>query len=105
VAYFVLKTRCVEKTDENDKPTIEDVNKHLNLIAINNTKGKEGHNEVSKSIRYLIMHLSALQLKWLIRIILKNLNIGIKENAIFDVYHVRAILKLEFIFNSIPTSA
>jgi DNA ligase-4 len=77
----------------------------LNLIAINNTKGKEGHNEVSKSIRYLIMHLSALQLKWLIRIILKNLNIGIKENAIFDVYHVRAILKLEFIFNSIPTSA
>jgi hypothetical protein len=80
---------------------IEDVNKHLNLIDINNTRGKEGHNKVSKSRR----HLSALQLKWLIRIILKNLNIGIKENAIFDVNHLRAILKLEFIFNLIPTSA
>jgi hypothetical protein len=77
VAFYVLKTRYVEKTDEKDTPTIEDVNKHLNLITINNTKSKDEHNEVSKSIRYLIMHLSALQLKWLIRIILKNLNIGI----------------------------
>ena len=86
VAYFVLKMRCLDKT-----LSIEDVNKHLSLIAINNVKGKEGQKEVLNSIRHLIMNLSALQLKWLIRIILRDLKIGIKENAIFDAYHPDAM--------------
>lgn len=53
--------------------------------------GKEGQIEVNKSIKHLLVSLSAVQLKWLIRIILKDLKIGIKETIIFDSFHPDAI--------------
>ena len=87
VAYLVLKNR----TQDDSTLTIEEVNKHLNIISENNAKGKEGLKEVNKSITHLLVNLSALQLKWLIRVILKDLRIGIKENTILDAFHPDAI--------------
>jgi len=87
VAFFVLKTRC----QETSTLTIEEINIHLDTIAINNFKGKEGLKEVNKSIKHLLVSLSALQLKWLIRIILKDLKIGIKELTIFESFHPDAM--------------
>lgn len=83
VAYFVFKNRC----KDNLTMTIEQINYHLDNISINNAKGKEGNAEVNKSIHELIVNLSAIQLKWLIRIILKDLKIGIKEHTIFEAFH------------------
>lgn len=86
-AYFVLKSRC----QDDITLTIQEVNHHLDIIAENNAKGKEGQAYVNKSITHLLVNLSALQLKWLIRIILKELKIGIKENTILDAFHQDAI--------------
>ena len=61
------------------------------VILYDLLKGKEGQNEVNDSIKHLIVSLSALQLKWLFRIILKDLKIGIKETIIFDSFHPDAI--------------
>jgi DNA ligase-4 len=83
VAYFVLKSRCQEESTLS----IEEVNAHLDIIANNNAKGKEGQRQVNTSIKHLLVNLSALQLKWLIRIILKDLKIGIKEQIILESFH------------------
>ena len=87
VAYFVLKNRC----QEANTLSVEEVNNYLNIISTNNAKGKEGQKEVNDSIKHLLVNLSALQLKWLIRIILKDLKIGIKEATILDAYHPDAM--------------
>ena len=60
VAFFVLKNRC----QETNTLTIEEINDYLDKIAFNTSKGKEGLNEVNKSIKHLLVNLSALQLKW-----------------------------------------
>ena len=68
VAFFVLKNRC----QEDSTLTIHEVNHHLDIISYNNARGKEGQRDVNKSIKHLLVNLSALQLKWLIRIVLKD---------------------------------
>ena len=87
VAFFVLKSRC----QENITLSLHEINQNLDIIAINNAKGREGQREVNKSIQHLLVSLSALELKWLIRIILKDLKIGIKESTILDSYHADAM--------------
>lgn len=87
VAYFVLKNRC----REDITLSIAEVNHHLDIISMSNAKGKEGQKDVNSSIKHLLVNLSALQLKWLIRIILKDLKIGIKEHIILDAFHPDAM--------------
>lgn len=87
VAFFVLRNRC----QESNTMTVEKVNHYLNIIAANNAKGKEGQKEVNESIKHLLLNLNALQLKWLIRIVLKDLKIGIKEATILEAYHPDAM--------------
>jgi DNA ligase-4 len=87
VAYFVLKNRC----QEDSTLTIHEVNHHLDIISMNNAKGKEGLRDVNNSLKHLLVNLSALQLKWLIRIIIKEMKIGTRENVILDSFHPDAI--------------
>jgi DNA ligase 4 len=87
VAYFVLKNRC----KENKMLSLFDINRHLDTIAVNNARGKEGLREVNSSIKSLLCNLDALQLKWLIRIILKDLKVGMKEATILDAFHPDAL--------------
>ncbi|XP_064626451.1 DNA ligase 4-like [Lineus longissimus] len=81
VAYFVLKNRCPEK----GSLTIEEVNEHLDSISINNAKkNKQG---VLKSIMHLLKNMSALEQKWLIRMIMKELKCGISQQTVFALFH------------------
>ncbi|CAF1107169.1 unnamed protein product [Rotaria magnacalcarata] len=83
VAYYVLKNRC------NDDVTMSiwEINKILDEIAVENGKGKEGQKVIDHRLTYLLRHLSALELKWLIRILLKDLRISLKENSILECFH------------------
>ncbi len=54
-------------------------------------EGKEGLKQVNNSLKHLLVSLSALQLKWLIRIILKDLKIGVGESLIFESFHPDAM--------------
>jgi DNA ligase 4 len=87
VAYFVLKNRC----KENKMLNLFEINRYLDTIALNNAKGKEGLKEVNSSIKSLLCNLDALQLKWLIRVILKDLKIGMKEATILEAFHPDAL--------------
>ncbi|XP_023218047.1 DNA ligase 4-like isoform X3 [Centruroides sculpturatus] len=81
VAYHVLSLRCPEK----GTLSIEEVNNCLDSIATNNAlKNKD---EMKKSILRLLRNTSAREQKWLIRMIMKDLKMGISENTVFAAYH------------------
>jgi DNA ligase-4 len=80
-AYFVLKKR----SKDTKKLTIFDINTHLDKIA---ESQKTGQNA---AMSHFLFNLSAEQMKWLIRIILKDLKIGIQENFILEVFHPDAL--------------
>ncbi|UJR20821.1 hypothetical protein I4U23_023932 [Adineta vaga] len=83
VAYYVLKNRC----NEDVTMSIWEINKILDEIAVENGKGKEGQKIIDHRLTYLLRHLSALELKWLIRILLKDLRVSLKENSILECFH------------------
>ena len=61
------------------------------MDKISNPSSKTGQDSVKSSIAHLLMNLSAEQIKWLIRIILKDLKIGIQENFILELFHPDAL--------------
>ncbi|XP_014680944.1 PREDICTED: DNA ligase 4-like [Priapulus caudatus] len=81
VAYFVLKNRCVAK----GTLTIKDVNDCLDGIA----EGNVSKNRVlaTRNLQKLIRECTALEQKWLIRMILKDMKIGISQSSVFKVFH------------------
>lgn len=81
VAYFVLKNRCPEK----GTLTIHEVNECLNGIATNNAA--KNKDLVRKNILHLLTNMSAIELKWLIRMIVKELKVGLSQASVFSVYH------------------
>ncbi|KAK3736164.1 hypothetical protein QZH41_015551 [Actinostola sp. cb2023] len=94
VAYFVLKSRCPDKGSLN----LEQVNKYLDDIAKANLEKKR--DEVKKSLQMMLRNTSAIEQKWLIRIILRDLKTGLSENSVLGVFHPDA-LELYNICNSL----
>eukprot|EP00731_Ephydatia_muelleri_P007880 Em0004g218a len=74
IAYFVLKSRCGEYLDD--------------LANGNTSKDRAG---MKKALQLLLRNTSALEQKWLIRIILKGLKTGLSENSVFSVFHPDAV--------------
>ncbi|KAL5496620.1 hypothetical protein EMCRGX_G012938 [Ephydatia muelleri] len=46
---------------------------------------------MKKALQLLLRNTSALEQKWLIRIILKGLKTGLSENSVFSVFHPDAV--------------
>ncbi|XP_076769906.1 DNA ligase 4 [Arvicanthis niloticus] len=85
IAYFVLKPRCLQK----GSLTIKQVNELLDLVASNNSGKRK--DLVKKSLLQLITQSSALEQKWLIRMIIKDLKLGVSQQTIFSVFHNDAV--------------
>ncbi|CAO2611378.1 DNA ligase 4 [Lemmus lemmus] len=85
IAYFVLKPRCLQK----GSLTIRQVNELLDLVASNNSGKRK--DLVKKSLLQLISQSSALEQKWLIRMIIKDLKLGISQQTILNVFHNDAV--------------
>ncbi|TKS66265.1 DNA ligase 4 [Collichthys lucidus] len=81
MAYFVIKKRC---TSEGNL-TVKEVNDFLDSVAINN--GSKQKDLVKKSLLHLITQSSALEQKWLIRMILKDMKLGISKETVLQVFH------------------
>ncbi|XP_075382130.1 DNA ligase 4 isoform X2 [Mycteria americana] len=81
IAYFVLKPR----SPKQGRLTIEQVNEHLDAIANNNAAKNKGL--LKKSLLQLITQSTALEQKWLIRMIIKDLKLGVSEQTIFSTFH------------------
>lgn len=85
IAYFVLKPRCLQK----GSLTIQQVNELLDLVASNNSGKRK--DLVKKSLLQLISQSSALEQKWLIRMIIKDLKLGVSQQTILNVFHSDAV--------------
>ena len=81
MAYFVLQNRCPTR----GTLTIQEVNDCLNGIAENNAAKKK--DLVRKHILRLLTNLSAVELKWLTRMIVKELKVGLSQASVLSVYH------------------
>ncbi|XP_061693076.1 DNA ligase 4 [Syngnathoides biaculeatus] len=81
MAYFVLKKRC----SSQGKLTIKEVNDFLDSVATNNASKKK--DLVKTSLLHLITQSSALEQKWLIRMILKDMKLGISKETVLQVFH------------------
>ncbi|XP_033837878.2 DNA ligase 4 [Periophthalmus magnuspinnatus] len=81
MAFFVLKKRCTA----HGKLTIKEVNDFLDSVAINNANKKK--DLVRQSLLHLITQSSALEQKWLIRMILKDMKISISKETVLQVFH------------------
>ncbi|XP_007891664.1 DNA ligase 4 [Callorhinchus milii] len=81
IAFFVLAQRCSDQCTL----TVQEVNEHLDSIALNNSAKRK--NQVKKSLLDLIRQSTALQQKWLIRMILKDMKLGISQQTIFQLFH------------------
>lgn len=81
VAYFVIKKRCTSQ----GTLTVKEVNDFLDSVAINNASKKK--DLVRKSLLHLITHSSALEQKWLIRMILKDMKLGVSKETVLQVFH------------------
>ncbi|KAL1006226.1 hypothetical protein UPYG_G00069490 [Umbra pygmaea] len=84
MAYFVLKKRCTNQGNL----TIKDVNDFLNSVAINNASKQK--DLVKKSLLDLITKSTALEQKWLIRMILKDMKLGVSKETVLQVFHADA---------------
>ncbi|XP_030210368.1 DNA ligase 4 [Gadus morhua] len=81
MAYFVLKKRCAGQ----QSLSVKEVNDFLDSVAANNaSKQKE---RVRSSLLHLITQSSALELKWLIRMILKDMKLGISKETVLQAFH------------------
>ncbi|XP_033127857.1 DNA ligase 4-like isoform X2 [Anneissia japonica] len=81
VAFFVLRNRCPEK----GSLTIKEVNDSLDGIASNNAANKK--DVVKKNLMHLLRNTSATEQKWLIRMIMKEMKVGLSQSSIFSVFH------------------
>ncbi|XP_062270491.1 DNA ligase 4 [Scomber scombrus] len=81
MAYFVLKKRCTSQGNLS----IKEVNDFLDTVAINNA-GKQ-KDLVKKSLLHIITQSTALEQKWLIRMILKDMKLGISKEIVLQVFH------------------
>ncbi|XP_013776591.1 DNA ligase 4-like isoform X1 [Limulus polyphemus] len=83
VAEFVFRKRCPPETSPSIN--LEEINKHFDDISINNVaKNKE---EIKKTFRFLTHNISSRDLKWLIRMILKEMKLGISEQTVLNTFH------------------
>ena len=89
VAYFVLKPRLSER----GTMTIAEVNHCLDEVALSHAnKSKDG---VRRHLLKMLKNMSAMEQKWLIRMIMKELKVGLSQQSVFSVFHQDA----EDVFN------
>lgn len=81
IAYFVLRPRCLQK----GSLTVQQVNGLLDSVASNNAARRK--ELVKASLLQLVAQSSALEQKWLIRMILKDLKLGFSQKSIFAAFH------------------
>lgn len=89
VLYSVVKDREYGKRDAC--PNVTDINTRLDEIPIvSATKGRAGPDGVEGILMGLFKKMNAIQVKWLVRIILKDMHIGLGEKTILNTFHLDA---------------
>ncbi|RWS12974.1 DNA ligase 4-like isoform X2 [Dinothrombium tinctorium] len=85
VVFSVMQTRS---SVTESKVDIETLNEYLDRIAFGFANNER--ESVTNALRHLITNLTPLENKWLVRILTKNLRLGISESAILNAFHPQA---------------
>ena len=92
IIHSILESRSKNETEE--KPTIYDLQRVLDQLAKNkHDKDKEDPVTQEKQIKILqgfVRKLSPVEGKWLTRIILKHMDLGLTEASILKLVHPKA---------------
>ncbi|XP_065310900.1 DNA ligase 4 [Dermacentor albipictus] len=84
VAYLVLRNRCPTK----GTLTVADVNQLLDEVSDAHAHGgAEGSRRTRDALCTLLRRTSAAEQKWLVRMILKEMKMGMSEGSILSCYH------------------
>ena len=81
VAFCVLETRVAEK----GSLTVRDVNDSLDKIALGNATNNK--DIVRDHLKRLLKNLSPIESKWVIRVILKGVRVGMSATTILNTFH------------------
>ncbi|GAA5885480.1 hypothetical protein JCM3774_003364 [Rhodotorula dairenensis] len=95
VAYDVIKSRSTVTASRSDT-TIDTVNEVLDNLSSITSVGEDGQRrslaaEHAKILKRCVATMTPGEMKWLIRIILRDLKIGVGEKTIFDRLHPDAM--------------
>ena len=82
VLFEVIKDRANDRRGVQVM-TIEDVNKQLTNMVVLNAQ-RQGVNEI---LMDMFKHMDSVMIKWVVRIILKDLKLGLGTAAIFNCFH------------------
>jgi len=85
VAYTVLMNRCPQK----GSLSMDDIDKALDVMAQSNAEGRR--DVIKKEIQRVIRSSTALEQKWIIRVMLKDMKLGMNENTILPLFHPEAM--------------
>ncbi|RHZ76968.1 hypothetical protein Glove_187g70 [Diversispora epigaea] len=80
VAFEVIAPRST--VTGHGKMSLEDLNNRLDIL-----NAASGQQEYKNVIRHFFTNYTPIEQKWIIRIILKALSIGLSEKTIFQVFH------------------
>lgn len=84
VAYLVLRNRCPNK----GTLTIADVNRLLDEVSDAHAHGgAEGSRRTREALCTLLRQTTASEQKWLVRMILKEMKMGLSEKSVLSSYH------------------
>ncbi|KAI4490315.1 hypothetical protein M0802_010692 [Mischocyttarus mexicanus] len=86
LAEIVYSIARKQLSPQKESFTIDRINTFLDNIS----KTHETHKNKDDLFKELFRQISALELKWLTRIILKNLRLGVGTNKLLQVYHPEA---------------
>lgn len=84
VLYNVIRRRCSGASTL----TLSDVNAALDRLSDMN--GKNKREDIKSLLKFLIAQMSAVEQKWLVRIILKKVKLGVDQNTILRKFHPQA---------------
>ena len=76
-----MKPRCPDR----GTLTIADINQHLDEVA--NGNASKNKVAVRQALGQLLRQLSAREQKWLIRIVMKEMKMGLSQQAVLSMYH------------------
>ena len=66
------------------------------------SEGKEGRKEVEKLLKEMFLKMAPVEQKWFVRLILKDLKIGLGPSAILSAFHPDASALLDVQVNLKP---
>lgn len=88
VVYSVLQSR-MSSVSGNRSPSLADLNEVLDSIAKADGSGVNSEKQV-EILKRFIPRLSAIEGKWLARIILKQMGLGLNKHQVFRCIHPQA---------------